>query len=166
MLLKLMNVVFVCFWLVLVDFVFELSFYFILFLLVGDLDVSQWTWILFTDFSYEPMYGIREHPGETAYSDEPLSFEMPRKRSQCWICFKYVENDRSLKRHFTENHEKNLNKFQCPKCPRSYVHKKHMNYHLKHECGVEPKFKCGFCDHRSKHKYALVLHMRRHHSKK
>ena len=118
---------------------------------------------MFADIAYEAVYGVTRggKPVPTTIMVDPLS--LPQVPIQCKICHKYMETERSLKRHYTMKHKKNLNKFHCPQCPRSYVHKQHMNYHLKHECGVPPKFKCAHCDDRFKHKHLLIMHMRTTH---
>lgn len=53
---------------------------------------------------------------------------------------------------------------KCPQCPRSYQHIKHLNAHLKYECGKEPSFKCQFCNHMVKQKSSLISHTKNHHN--
>lgn len=51
------------------------------------------------------------------------------------------------------------NRLTCPrKCGRSYKWKKHLNYHLKYVCGVDPKFKCPYCSRTFNEKPALKKH--------
>lgn len=49
--------------------------------------------------------------------------------------------------------------FKCPKCTKLYITVGNLNMHLKYECGVEPKFQCSFCPHRSKLKGNLMKHI-------
>lgn len=39
-------------------------------------------------------------------------------------------------------------RFYCPNgfCNRSYKNKRSLRRHIKDECGVDPKFKCKYCD--------------------
>jgi len=50
----------------------------------------------------------------------------------------------------------------CPHCGRVYRWKKGLDRHLQ-ECGQEPKFRCPFCEHRSKRKENLTKHMIKKH---
>lgn len=50
----------------------------------------------------------------------------------------------------------------CPNCQRIYRWKKGLDRHLQ-ECGQEPKYGCGFCDHRSKRKENLTKHILKKH---
>ncbi|XP_077258214.1 uncharacterized protein LOC143895167 isoform X22 [Temnothorax americanus] len=45
-------------------------------------------------------------------------------------------------------------KFPCPNsnCRSVFTWKKHLQSHLRHECGQEPRFKCPYCDYVSKFK--------------
>lgn len=50
--------------------------------------------------------------------------------------------------------------YRCPKnCGRRYTRKDSMNRHVTYECGVEPQFKCSFCNKTCAQKYNLKKHM-------
>lgn len=51
-----------------------------------------------------------------------------------------------------ENKE-DIRKFECPNygCTRRYLNKQNLNRHLKFECGIEPRFKCGHCDYATRY---------------
>ena len=134
---------------------------------------------MFADVTIETVFslaadGIWRKERGIIPSVDPLSFEMqqpPKAKTnsfcECSICHKLFQNSRSLKRHYTEKHAMNsLTKFHCPNCDKSYVHKKHLNHHMKHECGDVPKFVCPYCDHSTKYRVALNTHIKNQHLKK
>jgi len=50
--------------------------------------------------------------------------------------------------------------YHCPKkCGRRYTRKDSLNRHVTYECGVEPQFKCSFCNKTCAQKYNLKKHM-------
>ncbi|XP_076395648.1 uncharacterized protein LOC100880436 isoform X18 [Megachile rotundata] len=54
--------------------------------------------------------------------------------------------------------------YECPKCGNGYSVLKSLRRHLRYECGVAPKFKCPYCDIRSKQRAHVNEHIRRKHS--
>ncbi|XP_050455550.1 longitudinals lacking protein-like isoform X16 [Cataglyphis hispanica] len=50
-------------------------------------------------------------------------------------------------------------KHTCVVCGKAYKHKHHLKRHHDFECGVDPKFKCAFCPHRTRYKDSLIKHM-------
>ncbi|XP_023703638.1 longitudinals lacking protein, isoforms N/O/W/X/Y isoform X6 [Cryptotermes secundus] len=56
-------------------------------------------------------------------------------------------------------------KFACPLgCGKVYSQNKNLQYHMKYECGKEPRFQCPYCSHRTKRKNNLMLHISSQHS--
>lgn len=53
--------------------------------------------------------------------------------------------------------------FECPRCGRAYKFLPSLRNHLNHECGIEPKFACPFCDYRARHKHHLTSHLKTQH---
>lgn len=53
--------------------------------------------------------------------------------------------------------------FKCLQCPSSYSRKACLTRHLKYECGQEPRFKCPYCDYRSKKTSSTYKHVRENH---
>lgn len=53
--------------------------------------------------------------------------------------------------------------FMCPKCTKTYRLKHSLTRHIKFECGQEPKYACGYCQRRFKHKYDLTVHEKSKH---
>ncbi|XP_076621337.1 uncharacterized protein LOC143341872 isoform X25 [Colletes latitarsis] len=51
----------------------------------------------------------------------------------------------------------------CPKCMRSFTLKGNRNRHFKYECGHEPRFKCPYCELRSKQTSHIYGHIRKKH---
>lgn len=54
-------------------------------------------------------------------------------------------------------------RFICPKCLHGFTLKSNRNRHLKYECGLEPRFKCPYCDLRSKQTSQIYSHIRKKH---
>lgn len=53
----------------------------------------------------------------------------------------------------------------CFQCTRSYKNIRHLNRHLRYECGVEKQFKCPFCARLFTHRGHLKNHCIRLHNK-
>lgn len=53
--------------------------------------------------------------------------------------------------------------FYCPKCLRGFTLKSNRNRHFKYECGHEPRFKCPYCEVRSKQTSQVYVHIRKKH---
>ncbi|KAJ8686863.1 hypothetical protein QAD02_022657 [Eretmocerus hayati] len=49
--------------------------------------------------------------------------------------------------------------FICEKCDKSYAVKGSLWRHKRYECGVEARFKCSYCSHRSRQKEHLKMHI-------
>ncbi|KOC67969.1 Longitudinals lacking protein, isoforms H/M/V [Habropoda laboriosa] len=54
----------------------------------------------------------------------------------------------------------NNDRYNCPKCERSYRHMHHMLRHCKFECGSPPRFQCPYCGMRSKQSNNVYKHIR------
>ncbi|XP_011160477.2 longitudinals lacking protein isoform X29 [Solenopsis invicta] len=50
-------------------------------------------------------------------------------------------------------------KHTCVTCGKTYKHKHHLKRHHDFECGVDPKFKCVFCPHKTRYKDSLMKHI-------
>ncbi|KOX74700.1 Zinc finger protein Xfin [Melipona quadrifasciata] len=50
-------------------------------------------------------------------------------------------------------------KHTCTTCGKTYKHKHHLKRHHDFECGIDPKFKCAFCSHRTRYKDSLIKHI-------
>ncbi|XP_024889487.1 Krueppel-related zinc finger protein 1-like [Temnothorax curvispinosus] len=51
----------------------------------------------------------------------------------------------------------------CPRCNRGFTLKKNMTRHLRHECGMAPKYQCPYCDKLSKFTQNIYAHIRKYH---
>jgi len=59
---------------------------------------------------------------------------------------------------FLDGYAKTSIHFDCPKCEKQYKRRSNLMFHLKYECGVEPKFKCVTCSRQFKQKQSLKRH--------
>ena len=50
--------------------------------------------------------------------------------------------------------------FPCPNCPSVFVWMCTLKRHLRNECGMEPRFKCPYCDYRGKWKANVCRHIK------
>jgi uncharacterized Zn-finger protein len=55
--------------------------------------------------------------------------------------------------------------FCCTQCLKVYRHRSNLLRHIRLECGKEPIFHCPYCQHRSKRKGNLMMHIRNLHQK-
>ncbi|XP_020288350.1 zinc finger X-chromosomal protein-like [Pseudomyrmex gracilis] len=55
--------------------------------------------------------------------------------------------------------------YPCKNCGKIYNYYSSLARHLKHECGVEPKFHCPLCPYKTKHKSSLNTHLNGRHMK-
>ncbi|RZF39479.1 hypothetical protein LSTR_LSTR001000, partial [Laodelphax striatellus] len=63
----------------------------------------------------------------------------------------------------TSKTEEWYKKRMCPRCGKDFLHLGSLRKHLKFECGLEPQFKCPYCEHRSKQKGNLKQHIQNKH---
>lgn len=48
---------------------------------------------------------------------------------------------------------------ECPRCFKTYKHKRNLRQHLFYECGVDPKFSCDICNKKFVHKQHKNRHI-------
>ncbi|XP_011686583.1 PREDICTED: longitudinals lacking protein, isoforms F/I/K/T isoform X19 [Wasmannia auropunctata] len=53
--------------------------------------------------------------------------------------------------------------YLCERCGKGYQHRGTLLRHTRHECGMEPQFKCPYCAHRTKQRGNLYQHIRTNH---
>ncbi|KAJ8686844.1 hypothetical protein QAD02_022638 [Eretmocerus hayati] len=53
--------------------------------------------------------------------------------------------------------------FPCPKCPTGFSEKGSLTRHLRYECQQEPRFKCPYCNYRTKWTSSIYNHVRNKH---
>ncbi|XP_072767139.1 uncharacterized protein [Anoplolepis gracilipes] len=53
--------------------------------------------------------------------------------------------------------------YYCPKCLHGFTLKSNRNRHYRYECGHEPRFKCPYCELRSKQTSQIYCHIRKKH---
>ncbi|EFN68045.1 Longitudinals lacking protein, isoforms A/B/D/L, partial [Camponotus floridanus] len=50
--------------------------------------------------------------------------------------------------------------FYCPNCPSGFTRKANLNRHVRYDCGQRPRFKCPYCEMRSKEVSNVYRHIR------
>ncbi|OXU25899.1 hypothetical protein TSAR_011804 [Trichomalopsis sarcophagae] len=53
--------------------------------------------------------------------------------------------------------------FPCPNCPSSFSYGRGLQQHLKYACCQRPRFKCPYCQYKSKYRYNAYNHVRHTH---
>ncbi|KAH0952311.1 hypothetical protein HN011_005725 [Eciton burchellii] len=61
-------------------------------------------------------------------------------------------------------HQPQKTLYYCPKCLHGFTLKSNRNRHYRYECGHEPRFKCPYCELRSKQTSQIYSHIRKKHS--
>lgn len=54
-------------------------------------------------------------------------------------------------------------RFPCPTCGKVYLRSRSLWRHRNYECGKEPQFHCPYCNHQTKQKSSLKVHILRIH---
>nr|XP_033333666.1 zinc finger protein 689-like [Megalopta genalis] len=86
-------------------------------------------------------------------------------RFACDNCDRRYHQMKNLRRHvINECAEQqyplaSVFKHTCGTCGKTYKHKHHLKRHHDFECGIDPKFKCAFCPHRTRYKNSLMKHI-------
>lgn len=57
-------------------------------------------------------------------------------------------------------------RFPCPTCGKVYLRSRSLWRHRNYECGKEPQFQCPYCNHQTKQKSSLKVHILRIHAPK
>ncbi|CAH1399499.1 unnamed protein product [Nezara viridula] len=112
-----------------------------------------------------------------------------RRRYTCSTCQRTYSNRQNLNRHvkyecgkppsfkcqfchkgFTQNHALKVHVFKsteeghyCYSCGRKYKYKKHLNRHVRYECGMfQERHNCSNCYRSYKHRHHLLRHIKFH----
>ncbi|XP_031774301.1 longitudinals lacking protein, isoforms N/O/W/X/Y isoform X11 [Apis florea] len=87
-------------------------------------------------------------------------------RFACDNCDRRYHQMKNLRRHVINECAKSqyhpvmsVFKHTCATCGKTYKHKHHLKRHHDFECGIDPKFKCAFCPHRTRYKDSLMKHI-------
>lgn len=73
----------------------------------------------------------------------------------------YITTPRQVNMNLNEPDAKHT----CITCGKTYKHKHHLKRHHDFECGIDPKFKCSFCPHKTRYKDSLLKHILARHQK-
>jgi len=79
---------------------------------------------------------------------------------RCELCGKHFTKQSRLQSHIDLFH-KDIRKFECSQCDKTFKTKIHLENHLLQHSGERP-YKCETCGDRFRHKLSLVTHMRVH----
>ena len=79
---------------------------------------------------------------------------------RCELCGKNFTKQSRLQSHIDSIH-KDIRKFHCPHCDKSFKAKPHLENHLLQHTGGRP-FQCKECGDSFRHKLSLISHMRSH----
>nr|CAH7736775.1 unnamed protein product [Callosobruchus chinensis] len=52
---------------------------------------------------------------------------------------------------------------ECRGCGKHYMTKSGLMKHMKYECGQDKRFQCIYCEHSTKQRYNLVVHVKHRH---
>lgn len=99
---------------------------------------------------------------------ELVDFEEPVKEIELVL---HVKHDRYDKKQSASSEEPSNGiqitagnkKFLCPKCNRGFTLKPNCLRHFKFECGLEPRYKCPYCEIKSKQTSRIYSHIRKKH---
>ncbi|XP_043251822.1 modifier of mdg4-like isoform X1 [Colletes gigas] len=86
-------------------------------------------------------------------------------RFACENCDRRYHQMKNLRRHVINECVESqypamlVFKHTCATCGKTYKHKHHLKRHHDFECGIDPKFKCAFCPHRTRYKDSLMKHI-------
>ncbi|XP_043510920.1 zinc finger protein 761-like, partial [Frieseomelitta varia] len=86
-------------------------------------------------------------------------------RFACDNCDRRYHQMKNLRRHMINECVEcqypviSVFKHTCTTCGKTYKHKHHLKRHHDFECGIDPKFKCAFCSHRTRYKDSLIKHI-------
>ena len=69
-------------------------------------------------------------------------------------------------RNINDHRKKPDSKYKCDRCFGLYAHRDSLMSHKRNVCGVEAKFECYHCGHKSKRKNNLLIHIVNKHLKK
>lgn len=78
-----------------------------------------------------------------------------------WFCFILLLSEYKMARYV--NYSKTT--YPCQNCHKVYNYYSSLARHLKHECGVEPRFHCSLCPYKTKHRSSLNTHLNGRHMK-
>ncbi|KAJ8686841.1 hypothetical protein QAD02_022635 [Eretmocerus hayati] len=113
------------------------------------------------DPSINPNMSLNKHPCQRCdYKDLPADFQ------------NFLEADYELTQHqrdqllFNEGVLIPRKEYACARCGRSYNRPDNLTRHRKYECGIAPRFKCNYCEHRSRYKAQIEGHIKRMHRDK
>lgn len=85
------------------------------------------------------------------YNNEPLSIKDSVSFYEVQMQ-KEIKRSSKQKKNIIENGVKTIDKdmsmdrqWKCDRCDRQYKWKYSLNHHVRHECGIPPKYKCDNC---------------------
>ncbi|XP_071566015.1 uncharacterized protein [Temnothorax nylanderi] len=108
-----------------------------------------------------PSHDSAQHPGGPGTADEVFlaAQEGVQRDSQDLLMMDSFVNFVGPDERLPSQPQKSY----CPKCLRGFTLKSNRNRHFRYECGHEPRFKCPYCELRSKQTSQIYSHIRKKH---
>ncbi|XP_076645085.1 zinc finger Y-chromosomal protein 1-like [Halictus rubicundus] len=88
----------------------------------------------------------------------PRQKKKKKKKKEAYLLFLLSPINRSILQ-VEQYPSTSVFKHTCGTCGKTYKHKHHLKRHHDFECGIDPKFKCAFCPHRTRYKNSLMKHI-------
>ncbi|XP_071634162.1 uncharacterized protein [Temnothorax longispinosus] len=110
-----------------------------------------------------PSHDSAQHPGGPGTADEVFlaAQEGVQRDSQDLLMMDSFMNFVGPDERSPSQAQKTL--YYCPKCLHGFTLKSNRNRHFRYECGHEPRFKCPYCELRSKQTSQIYSHIRKKH---
>lgn len=101
-------------------------------------------------------------PNRLYFDDNYVPPDLP-KNTQPVPCLKEKIRKNILYKIKKQSEGESEQKFKCFKCQKTFSHRRTVIQHLNFECCKEPRFKCPYCEYRSKWVTNVKGHVKRKH---
>ncbi len=105
----------------------------------------------------ESLYNTRS-PNKKGMNNRSIAIKMSKEMQLLTFIFVTFHFHRLEKSSYRRTRNSD-SLFKCIKCRQGFKNKASMNYHQKYICGNKPSFRCNKCDHQTKRKHYLKMHL-------